>query len=113
MKPNDHILLFVKGRTVFEFCSLNSIEKKAMAIVFNTTGNEPAPSISSAQSIFLQSYGACATYLPTLYYLGMCCISLGDKENAKKYLTEATSQTAEGCYRGVQADCTNLLKQCK
>ncbi|VDP09338.1 unnamed protein product [Heligmosomoides polygyrus] len=112
MKPNDHVLLYVKGRAMFLFCGLNSIEKRAMTVVFKQSGNEPPPSVDKALSIFLQAYNIQPKYVPTLLYIGYCLISLGDKKTAQKYLREATNLDVHGCDLAVQKECAELLKQC-
>ncbi|KAK6049591.1 hypothetical protein COOONC_12904 [Cooperia oncophora] len=112
LKPNDHVLLYIKGRALFLFCGLNSIEKRAMVSVFKTTGNEPPPSINRALSIFLKAYSIEPKYLPNLLYLGHCHLSLGDKEAAKRYLKEAIDMEVHGCDTGIQKECAELLKQC-
>ncbi|ETN84398.1 hypothetical protein NECAME_01623 [Necator americanus] len=79
LNPDDYVLLFVRGRTIFQLCNLNSIERKKVESVFQLTGNEPPPSVDRARWYFLKSYEIEPKYLPNLHYLGLCLISQGNK----------------------------------
>ncbi|KAK6728953.1 hypothetical protein RB195_006171 [Necator americanus] len=112
LNPDDYVLLFVRGRTIFQLCNLNSIERKKVESVFQLTGNEPPPSVDRARWYFLKSYEIEPKYLPNLHYLGLCLISQGNKEEARRILREAMDRRVEGANVTVQAECAELLKQC-
>ncbi|KAL6730566.1 hypothetical protein Aduo_001529 [Ancylostoma duodenale] len=112
MNPDDHVLLFMKGRWMLYFCGLSSLEKEAVIHVFHLTGKEPTVSVGQAQATLMKAYSIEPKHLPTLQHLALCWLSQGDRSMARYYLEEALSMKVEGCNLHVQAECAQLLRQC-
>ncbi|KAK6729105.1 hypothetical protein RB195_006261 [Necator americanus] len=110
LNQDDYILLFVRGRTIFNLCNLNSIEKRCVKQVFRLNGNEPSPTVGRARWYFLKSYEIEPKYLPNLLYLALTHISQGDKDEASRFLHEAVDRRVEGSNATVQAECAEILR---
>ncbi|EYC16930.1 hypothetical protein Y032_0032g2572 [Ancylostoma ceylanicum] len=112
INPDDHVLLFIKGRWMLYFCGLSSLEKERVRHVFHLTGREPTVSVGQAQATLMRAYSIEPRHLPTLQYLALCWLAQGDASMAKYYLKEALDLRVEGCNLHVQAECAQLFRQC-